>query len=106
MSVLTTLVALSNTYKLYLKGWRGITIEPNPDMTPLFRRFRPGDLHLQIGIASEPGELTYYRSDDPHENTFDGEWAMSRAGQAHRLPFHTLSPALRRLGHPCPVSAH
>jgi FkbM family methyltransferase len=71
-------VSLSNTYKLYLKGWRGITIEPNPDMTPLFRRFRPEDLHLQIGIASEPGELTYYRLDDPQENTFDGEWATKR----------------------------
>jgi len=22
----------SNTYKLYLKGWSGITIEPNPDV--------------------------------------------------------------------------
>jgi FkbM family methyltransferase len=89
--------SLSNTYKLYLKGWRGITIEPNPDMTPLFRRFRPGDLHLQIGIASEPGELTYYRSDDPHENSFDGEWAMSRPGKpidSLSIPCLPLSDAL------------
>jgi FkbM family methyltransferase len=90
-------VSLSNTYKLYLKGWRGITIEPNPDMTPLFRRFRPGDLHLQIGIASEAGELTYYRSDDPHENTFDGEWATSRPGRnidSLSIPCLPLSDAL------------
>jgi FkbM family methyltransferase len=73
-------VTLSNTYKLYLKGWRGITIEPNPDMAPLFRKLRPRDLHLEIGVAAEPGELTYYKADDPAENSFDRDRALAFRG--------------------------
>ena len=60
----------SNTYKLYLRGWSGITIEPNPDTAHLFRRFRPRDLHLTFGVSGEASELTYFRYADPKLNTF------------------------------------
>jgi FkbM family methyltransferase len=60
----------SNTYKLYLRGWSGVTIEPNPDVAPLFRRVRPRDAHVVSGVAPEVGELTYYRFADGKLNTF------------------------------------
>lgn len=66
---------LSNTYKLYLKGWSGITIEPNPDVADLFRRVRPRDLHLNIGVSCTPGDLTYYRFKLSELNSFDKEQA-------------------------------
>lgn len=65
----------SNTYKLYLRGWDGLTIEPNPDAAPLFRKMRPRDTHLTIGIAAEPATLTYQRFDDAKLNSFDPEQA-------------------------------
>ena len=65
----------SNTYKLYLRGWQGITIEPNPDIAPMFRKLRPRDTHLTIGIASEPATLTYHTFDDGKLNSFDPEQA-------------------------------
>lgn len=46
---------ISNTYLFYRKGFRGIVIEPNRFMTSLFRRFRPEDIHLEIGCADESG---------------------------------------------------
>lgn len=66
---------LSNTYKLYLRGWSGITIEPNPDVAALFARRRPRDLHLTCGIARERAELTFYKFADSKLNSFDSEQA-------------------------------
>src|SRR5215469_6882563 len=51
----------SNTYKLYLRGWHGITIEPCHDNARLFEQVRPRDRHLTIGIAAETSTLTYHR---------------------------------------------
>lgn len=33
----------SNTYKLYLKNWKGVIVDPNPNKTKLFLKFRPQD---------------------------------------------------------------
>lgn len=49
----------SNTYALYRRGWSGITIEPRRGSTDDFRRHRRRDIHLEVGIAPEPGTLTY-----------------------------------------------
>ena len=62
---------LSNTYKLYVKGWRGITVEPNPDAAGLFRRVRPRDTHLVVGVSPAPATLIYHRFRNPVLNSFD-----------------------------------
>ena len=67
----------STTFKLYLKGWRGITIEPNPDVAPLFKRLRPRDYHLAEGVSSKPNRLTWYQYPYPKLNT------LSAARAAH-----------------------
>jgi len=65
----------SNTQLFYAKGWRGINIEPNPQVMVEFARKRPNDINLQLGIAGKAGNLTYYVFSDPALNTFDGEAA-------------------------------
>jgi FkbM family methyltransferase len=50
----------SNTYLLYLEGWRGINIDPRPDSMTLFNQIRPEDINLEVGVAKEKGILTYY----------------------------------------------
>jgi FkbM family methyltransferase len=77
-------VHMSNTYKLYLKGWCGITIEPDPIRAPLFRRHRPADQHLTAGVAAEQSTLTYYQFDDPVLNTLD-------AGRAAEVPARLIN---------------
>ena len=37
-------IKYSNTFALYLKGWKGINIEPNPDNIPLFQNIRRRDI--------------------------------------------------------------
>lgn len=50
----------SNTYLLYKAGWNGINIDPRPGSKALFDKFRPRDINVEAGIASQDGNMTYY----------------------------------------------
>jgi FkbM family methyltransferase len=50
----------SNTKRFYLRGWRGINIEPNPIKYCLFLKDRPLDINLNLGIADRQGKMVYY----------------------------------------------
>lgn len=77
----------SNTYKLYLRGWSGLTIEPNPDVAALFQQVRPRDIHLTQGISAAPSSLTYYKFHAPEFNSFDRAHAERiQEGVADTIP--------------------
>jgi FkbM family methyltransferase len=67
----------SNTYMLYLEGWRGVNIDPNSDLIDLFKRYRPEDKSLAVAVGTKPGTVRYFkyeegaynniRSDDENE---------------------------------------
>ena len=61
----------SNTFGLYLRGWSGVVIEPNPAHVALHRIVRPRDRVVEMGVAEERASLTYYRFRNPDQNTFD-----------------------------------
>lgn len=42
---------LSNTYLLYLRGARGVNIEPDPTLIVPFSIYRPEDINLQCGMC-------------------------------------------------------
>lgn len=65
----------SNTHFFYLNGWRGINIEARPGSRELFQAQRPRDINLEVGISSEPGQMTYYHiGDDSPMNSFSREF--------------------------------
>lgn len=66
---------LSNTYIFYLKGSRGINIEPDPELFQNFLIDRKEDKNLNIGIAAEPGEADFYIMNPSTLNTFVKEEA-------------------------------
>lgn len=68
----------SNTYLLYQRGWRGINIDPMPGIAAKFQKVRPRDVSLELGIAKEVGQLSYYMFDDPALNGFDKALSLSR----------------------------
>lgn len=72
---------VSNTYKLYKCGWRGINIDPNPATKKLFDLYRRNDINLQIGIAAEESELIYHEFEFAGLNTLDEEYARFRTEQ-------------------------
>ena len=75
----------SNTYKLYLRGWHGLTIEPRPEAAPIFRRWRPRDRHIVSGIARECFALEYHEFRDKKLNTFSPTLAAQQVAKGHPL---------------------
>ena len=63
-------IRFSNTYLLYIKGWRGINIEPRPGSKILFDQFRPDDINIELGISQHGGKLSYYNFHEGLQNTF------------------------------------
>ena len=75
----------SNTYKLYLRGWHGLTIEPNPSVEKLFRRLRPRDLHVVCGVSKEPKAYNYYEFEISMLNTMSAERAELLQREGYKL---------------------
>lgn len=48
------------SFAFYLKGWRGITVEPNPWLSRLSRAVRPRDRHVEALVGAAPGTATFY----------------------------------------------
>lgn len=76
----------SNTYFFYKRGWSGINIDAMPGTKALFDQIRPRDINLEIGIAKEKKEMTFFIFAEPLYNTFDEELARQR----HRDEFSEI----------------
>lgn len=68
----------SNTYLLYLRGWRGVNVDPSPRAVRLLNRERRRDFNIQAAVTSEPGTVTMYEFRDHAFNTLS-------SGQAERV---------------------
>jgi FkbM family methyltransferase len=66
---------LSNTAHFYMSGSRGVNIEANPQLLQDFRKYRPHDVNLNLGIMDEPSCSTFYIMDPPYMSTFSKEEA-------------------------------
>src|SRR5688572_15466410 len=51
---------ISNTYLLYLSGWRGFVFEPIPRLLKQHRLWRSRDSQRGIAIGAVEGKLTFY----------------------------------------------
>ena len=60
----------SNTRMFSELGWRGINVDAMSDAIELFRKRRPNDINVNVGVGSVPGELDYYQFPDHAYNTF------------------------------------
>jgi len=78
-------IRASNTYLLYKKGWRGISIEPNPSQMRLFKIFRKKDINLNIGIGQEKSEITFYVFKTNTLSTFDKKSADEYQKMGYKL---------------------
>ena len=69
----------SNTFKFYLKGWRGINIDPLPGSKLLLDSTRKRDINLEVGVSKSDGSaFNYYMFSEPAYNTFNEEIALER----------------------------
>ncbi len=69
-------IELSNTYYFYLRGFRGVLVEPNVSLCDRLRAVRPEDTTLAAGIGVGGGtEADYYVMNFHGLNTFSKEEA-------------------------------
>jgi FkbM family methyltransferase len=55
-------ILANNTFFFYLRNWRGICIDPNPEFSKLYKSKRPQDAFLNVGISDKSeGALNYYK---------------------------------------------
>ena len=73
-------VRFSNTYKLYLQGWKGINIDAMPGSMDAFKGARPQDINLEIGISDSHKELEFFVFNKPALNTFSKIEASKKDG--------------------------
>ncbi len=85
---------INNTYIFYLKGSRGVNIEPNPKMIERFIKLRPNDISIAAGAAPDKGELIYYELDSPELNTFSKEHALQMQEKGHTIHRVTIFPVI------------
>jgi FkbM family methyltransferase len=64
----------SNSYFFYVRGWRGIVVEPNPIFKSLYNKYRKGDKLVSKGVADLDGELDYYELIGTERNTFSSDY--------------------------------
>jgi hypothetical protein len=69
-------VEINNTYYFYLRGGRGVLVEPNVALSEKLRTVRPRDTTLVAGIGVTAARAAdYYVMTDPSWNTFSKEEA-------------------------------
>lgn len=76
---------LSNTFKFYEQGFRGVCVEPDPAVFSMLSEKRSKDVCLNVGISNKEGEdADFYVMENPLLNTFSKDEAdfMVNSGQA------------------------
>jgi FkbM family methyltransferase len=76
----------NNTYLLYLNGYRGVCVEPNPYFHKKIEKLRPEDILIRGGLALESAaEADFYLMDDSVLSTFSLEEAETMQREQQRI---------------------
>ena len=85
----------SNTYLFYRRGWKGINIDAQPGSMAPFRKFRPRDINLEVGVDIAKDFLLFHQFNEPALNTFDTEEANRKAKLPYRIIKQIMVPVRR-----------
>ncbi len=75
----------NNTKYFYLRGWRGINIEPDFDCFVKIKKERQRDINLNLGIGRANSELTFYQFKTNTLSTFSKSEAKKYENQGYVL---------------------
>lgn len=90
----------SVTKYFYLAGWRGINIEPIPELVEKLNKSRPADTNKGVAISDKPGELPFYKGvKNSGLSTLDPNIAASHRAKGYEfttimIPVTTLTAVL------------
>lgn len=96
-------IKASNTYYFYLRGWKGICIDPNPEMIDLFAKVRPTDIFLNCALGDSIQNLNYYMLSDKYSsmNTLHYDFIVSHkleneVKEVKNIPVYNLKTLLEQ----------
>ncbi|KKT42790.1 MAG: hypothetical protein UW64_C0003G0036 [Microgenomates group bacterium GW2011_GWC1_44_37] len=78
-------VRFNNTYRFYLKGWRGINVEPNTKKFERLKKIRPEDTNVNVGISGTKGKLSFYNFHTDTLSTFSKKEADNYVKQGFEI---------------------
>ena len=91
---------ISNTYLFYRKGFRGILMEPNSELSRLCRRFRKHDAFICAGAAENAGVAEFRMGDSSVLAVFRED---SKAKQTSWVPLLPVDMIWTDVGKQAPV---
>lgn len=92
-------IKASNTYFFHLRKWKGICIDPNPELKPLYKKFRPKDSFINAGIGNSNRPIEYYMLEESSMNTFSLDFIEqhqlhSKINKTVKIPLCSLKEIL------------
>ena len=75
----------NNTKRFYLRGWRGVNIEPNVSIFKRIERDRKRDINLNVGIGNDEGKMSFFVFFPDTLSTFSGEVAKGYINQGYKM---------------------
>jgi FkbM family methyltransferase len=93
----------NTSFAFYLKGWSGVTVEPNPWLARLTRAVRPRDRHVEALVGAAAGAATFYLVDEFHglstmieAHARAAQTQFGKPSQTITVPVTTLSDLCRQ----------
>jgi FkbM family methyltransferase len=90
------------SFYFYLRGWSGITIEPNPWLAQLSAGVRSRDRQIDALLGAEPGQAIFHLIEEFHglsttieSHALAAQKAYSKSAKAFPLPVTTLNDICR-----------
>lgn len=92
-------IEISNTFRFYLLGWKGICIDANKNLIEEFKQVRKRDKVVCSAISDQGEELDFFEFDCNTVSTADKQLALERKSkwglkQVHKLKAQTLDSIL------------
>ena len=92
-------VKASNSYFFYHRGWKGICIDPNPELINLYKKMRPNDVFINAGISDSKTPMEYYMLKESSMNTFNYDFLVkhqldTQILNTFKVPMYSLKSVL------------
>lgn len=92
-------IKASNTYFFHLRKWKGICIDPNPELKSLYKKYRTSDVFVNVAIGHSNTSLVYYMLEESSMNTFSYEFIkkhnlQSKIVKKVNVPMYSLKEIL------------
>lgn len=85
------------SFAFYLRGWRGIAVEPNPWLSQLANAVRPRDRNIQALVGAVEGDAAFHLVNEFHglstmieDHARKAESEFGKASQTLKMPVTTL----------------